>query len=429
MAVSEFAPGNEIVLDKLVYRSIGVIDIYPSRGQLDYYRDPFGEVRVVGLCERCKNVQENPGVACGNCGAAGEDEFRHVELSKPAGFRALWTEGAPYEGSRERLSRASPPRLVVDRGAMPINHSSDGLAVRAGQTQLYTINDNRGREFEFQRSTQANGGWLALGTFEDERWVQPESEVRHVVLGSVVTTDVLIARPVEPANHLWAHLMQFHNEAGLAIVTARRAAWTSLAFALRAAAADLLQVEVRELDAGVRLIATEDGEDLYPEVFLTDVIENGAGYVTHIAHPGVFGGMLDRAEALVAEWDDAARHGCDSACYRCLKDWTNNPYHPLLDWRLAADTLEILRYGAPRHDRWRATRLAAIHAVEEAFEWTCANPEADEPELVTHRGRRTVRLIHPLRHYPDVPAGGTSAELLADVFNFDRRPGRVYLAA
>ena len=104
MAVSEFAPGNEIVLDKLVYRSIGLIDIYPSRGQLDYYRDPFGDVRVVGLCERCKNVQEQPTGACSNCGADGDD-FRHVQLSKPAGFRAEWTAGDAYELTRTGVAR------------------------------------------------------------------------------------------------------------------------------------------------------------------------------------------------------------------------------------------------------------------------------------------------------------------------------------
>jgi hypothetical protein len=429
MAVSEFAPGNEVVLDKLVYRSVGVIDIHPARGQLSYHDDPFGEVHSVGLCERCKNVQEHPGTACGNCGASGDDEFRLVELAKPAGFRAMWTQGSAYEGSRERLSRASPPRLVVDRQSMPIAHTTDGFGVRAGQTQLYTINDNRARGFEFKRSTQPTGGWLAVDAIDDDRWVHQAGETRTVVLGSVVTTDVLIARPVEPVNHFWAHLMHWHNEAGLAIITARRAAWTSLAFALRAAAADLLQVEVRELDAGVRLIATDDWEDLYPEIFLTDVIENGAGYVTHIAQPEIFPSLLDRAEALIAEWDDEERHGCDSACYRCLKDWSNNPYHPLLDWRLAADAFEVMRDGAPKRDRWQQTRLADIRAAEEAFEWTCADPEADEPVLLTHRGRKTVRLIHPLRHHPDAPAGGSGTELLADVYNFDRRPGRIYLAA
>jgi hypothetical protein len=82
----------------------------------------------------------------------------------------------------------------------------------------------------------------------------------------------------------------------------------------------------------------------------------------------------------------------------------------------------------PRRDRWEQTRLADIRAAEEAFEWTCAAPGADEPILDTHTGR-TVRLIHPLRHHPYAPAGGNGGELLADVYNFDRRPGRTYLAA
>jgi hypothetical protein len=151
--------------------------------------------------------------------------------------------------------------------------------------------------------------------------------------------------------------------------------------------------------------------------------------VTHIARPDVFGSLLDRAEALIADWDDHTRHGCDSACYRCLKDWSNNPYHPLLDWRLAADTLELLRYGAPRRDRWVATRRAAIRAAIEAFEWECADLNADEPVLSTHRAGRTVRLVHPLRNHPDAPVGGNDDELLADVYNFDRRPGLIYLAA
>lgn len=425
MAVSEFAPGNEIVLDKLVYRSIGLIDIYPSRGQLDYYRDPFGDVRVVGLCERCKNVQEQPTGACSNCGADGDD-FRHVQLSKPAGFRAEWTAGDAYEGSRERVSRASPPRLVVDRGAMPIETTDGGLAVRAGQTQLYTINDNRGRAFEFQRSSQASGGWLALGTFDDDRWVAHGTEIREVVLGSVVTTDVLIAEPIESEGGQWTHLLLAHAEPGQAIVTARRAAWTSLAFALRAAAADLLEVEARELDAGVRLLATGDRTNLYPEVFLTDVIENGAGYVTEIARPQRFGQLLNTVEALVADWE-GTHHGCDTACYKCLKDWSNNPYHPLLDWRLAADTFEILRYGAPRRDRWQSTRRAAIRATEVAFGWTRVDSDDAEPVLDTGRGR-TIRVIHPLRNYADALMGGSQQELLADIYNFDRRPGRVYLS-
>ena len=48
----------------------------------------------------------------------------------------------------------------------------------------------------------------------------------------------------------------------------------NLAGADAAYAADLLEIEPRELDAGVRLLATGDRDNLYPEVFLTDVSEN-----------------------------------------------------------------------------------------------------------------------------------------------------------
>jgi hypothetical protein len=237
---------------------------------------------------------------------------------------------------------------------------------------------------------------------------------------------VLIAEPLVPHGQDWSHLMLAHGDAGQSIVTARRAAWTSLAFALRAAAADLLGVEPRELDAGVRLLATADRANLYPEVFLTDVIENGAGYVTEIARRERFVELLDAMGALIADWEGDDHH-CDAACYRCLKDWSNNPYHPLLDWRLAADTFELLRYGAPQRDRWERTRRAAILAAVNAFDWGCEDPGAPEPVIVTHRAR-SVRVIHPLRNHPDSLVGGNRAELLADVYNFDRRPGRTYLA-
>lgn len=49
--------------------------------------------------------------------------------------------------------------------------------------------------------------------------------------------------------------------------------------------------------------------------------------------------------------------------------------------------------------------------------------------LNTHRDGRTVRLVHPLRYHTDAPVGGSADQLLADIYNFDRRPGRVYLAA
>jgi ATP-dependent helicase YprA (DUF1998 family) len=418
MAVSEFAPGNEVVLDKRVYRSIGLIDCHPSGGTVQRSGDPFGDVRPIGLCDLCRSVEEEPSQRCSNCGS--DEQFRVVDFARPAGFRAEWTSAAkPYDGLRQQRSRASTPRLLLNLVDMPVTHSHGGVEVRAGQTQLYTVNDNGGQLFSFQPSTHDGSGWLELGSLETNRWVRDEEPPRRVALGSVFTTDVMLLRPLVEHNGAFSHLIFPGTRFG----TARRAAWTSLAFALRSAASIRLDVEPRELDAGVRL-AGNSTTGLHPELFLADVIENGAGYVTHLAEPGEFAALLSMAQDLIGDWD-SEEHSCDTACYRCLKDWSNNPYHPLLDWRLAADTLEVLRFGAPQRDRWTQTRQASIRAACEAFEWRCENPTAPVPRLSTHG--RDVDLLHPLTDDPRV-ATGDGQVVLADAFNFDRRPGETYLA-
>ncbi len=129
---------------------------------------------------------------------------------------------------------------------------------------------------------------------------------------------------------------------------------------------------------------------------------------------------------MIASWEDD-HHGCDTSCYACLRDYTNNPYHPLLDWRLAADALEILRYGAPAKDRWLETREQAVLAAVAAFDWRCDDPSALEPQLEdTHA--RPVSVVHPLANHDEAVADPFAQILVADVFNLNRRPGAVYLA-
>jgi len=131
---------------------------------------------------------------------------------------------------------------------------------------------------------------------------------------------------------------------------------------------------------------------------------------------------------LITGWEDGG-HPCDTSCYACLRDYTNSNYHPLLDWRLAADALDILRYGAPQRDRWARTRASAVEAAIDAFApfWSCADPQADVPSIQTH-GQRSVDVIHPLANRDSELEDADAAELVADFFNLNRRPGEIYLA-
>src|SRR5262249_25132524 len=57
---------------------------------------------------------------------------------------------------------------------------------------------------------------------------------------------------------------------------------------------------------------------------------------------------------------------CDSSCYDCLRDYFNSPYHPLLDWRLGRDMLNLLEGAAIDIDDWIALehRLAKQLATD-----------------------------------------------------------------
>ncbi len=425
IAISEFAPGNEVVIDKFVYRSVGVVGFQPMGArQPKGLVEPLGRMMRVGLCDVCKNIDEKPGSNCGTCGEI--TGYREVDLAFPIGFRAEWArEKRRYESAVDRLSRASVPRVTVNTTRMK-QHESGGMLVRGGDTVIYNVNDNHGRGFTFKQGRNGEGfGWLETSHASD-LWLDPNSDEREVALGAALTTDVLIAHAVAAQTPTFSHCLPEKSRAAQLVATARRAAWTSLAFAFRTAAAAKLDVEPPELETGIRFIRDTKSNLLYPEIFLADAIENGAGYVSFLAEPMEFDDLLNRVEALVDRWD--AEHECDTSCYACLRDYANSSYHPLLDWRLAADVLDILRYGTPRIDRWALTRVHAVEAAIQAFApfWKCDDPTAGVPVIETH-GQRTVELVHPLANRDSELLDPNAAVLVADFFNLNRRPGEIYL--
>jgi hypothetical protein len=165
-----------------------------------------------------------------------------------------------------------------------------------------------------------------------------------------------------------------------------------------------------------------------PQLFLADSIENGAGFVTWLVEPQRFSELLDGTRGLMADWADPALHACEGSCPSCLRDWSNTPFHPILDWRLAADLLEILTDGRPSVDRWAGIRDAAVRGVCDDFGWTVLDG-GSRPVLDCRDGSR-VCVVHPLEAVDAGLVAGVQTThgpaLPFDVFNFDRRPGEVY---
>ena len=137
-----------------------------------------------------------------------------------------------------------------------------------------------------------------------------------------------------------------------------RAAWYSFGFLVRRAAAVSLDVNESELDLGIQPLDDPSTPFAPPtaRIFISDSLENGAGYSTFLGDAVRFEELL---QFLLGQarpsWtrktppDSFHRplvtpphsHACVSSCHRCLREFGNMAYHPILDWRLGLDMVQL----------------------------------------------------------------------------------------
>jgi ATP-dependent helicase YprA (DUF1998 family) len=417
IAISEFAPGSEIVKDKGVYTAIGLAD-YERRGPYNWVSVPHpeGPTGEVGLCRACGAVDPAGNQArCPTCNATPDtDLYRVATICQPGGFRTNFRAPADYDGIYEFTPRAGHARLSLTD--MPtVRHAGD-LEFRHGNARVLVVNDAGGADF---RLTAIRGwdGLLSADLLTDPERSrdlglptppQDQAAIVPMALGSWETTDTLLVGFAQPPP-------------GLDMAPTRlegRAAWVSFGFLLRNAASRLLDIEPGELRVGV--FPQPHPEGVTGAAFLADSLANGAGYATHLGENPAE--LLDAAVELA---EDYARHatqdvGCDSSCYRCLRDHSNAPYHPLLDWRLAVD---ILRLGTGNSiDHQEADRMAASLARDfcREFGWQAITAAGRPAAIDAEFAPIALLVTHPLEgqdHPLPVRLAAAERELSSQVIN------------
>jgi hypothetical protein len=397
VALSEFAPGAELVKDKAVHTSVGLAHFAQAVNGSWRSVEPVASEVMAGICSACLTVHSGTDAAsCPTCSAQAPD-FNVVRLVEPRGYRTSF-RSRNYEQLDEGTARASQPRLSMPPDATVAQ--LDNLVARGGNSEVVAVNDNRGHLYRLITARSTRGekildepGLIDARFVEDRdrrarastyRWTEVE-EYGAVALCARRRTDVLaIGLMTEPR--------------GIRIdpsTAAGRAAWGSLGFLLRSAAAHLLDVGTEEIEVGVT--STRDGAGtVHGMVFLADVLENGAGYARWLQENLTT--LLDAAQGLAAQYEGHALDDgqtCDSSCYQCLRDYRNSAWHPLLDWRLARDLLTLLT-GGELDDALSWSGLVALgDAVARDFGMTFS-PELP-PTLTDPRSGRCITFVHPFR--------------------------------
>ena len=349
IAISQFAPGSETVKDKRVYQASGVLDLIPVGDQIKVRSGLIpplqddngllvGNVQI-GVCHSCQAVVYFDHVSPPptgeiepipqKCPVCGKENMAALDAREPRSFFCCFNND--FDGTFEWVPRSTRPMMCVSTNPLkPIPGTN--MVLQSASTEVISINDNGGKGgFDFHPTSlqRVKGeGAYAVNPFF---WEKLKTPSYRIALLSRRHTDVVILDIKKWPKGVYADPRTVSG----------RAAWYSFAFLLRIAATTQLDVDVQELQAGIRTIEFE--EIPRGQAFLSDSLENGAGYCRWLGDGDNLRQLLfsccDTQKGLIAsKWvDNEHSSACDTSCSRCLRDFYNMQYHGLLDCRLALD--------------------------------------------------------------------------------------------
>lgn len=349
IALSEYAPGRELTIDKKRYTTAAIYS--PYMADLD---DMIDNALHYLSCPECGYVEVQKhaidAIACPVC--AHIDLFRQ-RFVVPTGFAPDVNEKPKPDlgGSVRFAGFATKAQLEFQNtDDWPVSLFEQRLRAIAKPHHLVMVNkgvDDRGFFIcsECGRTEPRFGrGFTKSKLFDKAGNPQPHLHPTQrgvhcqaapqgpFFLGHRFLTDVLVLR------------MSFEDPFQCSVSTpAGRAALTTLAEALCLAASRVLNIENGEIAAHWSPVKGHDGTQA--DIFIYDRLAGGAGYAREIGH-------ADRLEA-VFQATDQLLDGCtcDASCYECLRHYQNQREHGLLDRKLALALLRHITQGAlPDYD-------------------------------------------------------------------------------
>ena len=116
-------------------------------------------------------------------------------------------------------------------------------------------------------------------------------------------------------------------------VPAARAAIRSFAELFIKTASAKLEIELGELQVGFQ--SKRIDSSIVEQIFISDKLENGAGYASVLATKTVIEKILNEVLKSIKPRFEAKLHSseCDSACPNCLRSYENRKNHGYLNWK------------------------------------------------------------------------------------------------
>jgi ATP-dependent helicase YprA (DUF1998 family) len=362
LALSEYAPGQDIVVDDRVYHSVGVMR--PEDLEQKYY----------WVCKFCNHFESYVDGSqtieeCPTCRRRPEPNHQKVYAYRvPKAFATDWTkepEVTPYlKPSRQPTSQVflaslgnpseswtdpnqiysltssrSGQFFLANRGGFVKGYHAFHICQRCGRDLTEQVQQQESTKKGKRSGTQQKSARSQLEHKHPLRGTDCQGGYDCLHLGHEFKSDLLKIEfcnsPHRPPALFGGEVAHYQGDRTVESVASDpttdansgRSFWHSLTYALLAAAAEVLDIRREELDGLFRPLSNGQAE-----VIIYDNVPGGAGYSRRIAE--------GFAEVLQKAYELTSTCSCPNSCYDCLCTYSNQIFHAGLDRHLVAEFLQ-----------------------------------------------------------------------------------------
>ena len=349
IAISSFAPGSEIVKDKMVLTSVGFVT-YEGFGEKPVEKKGLNELdKEVQICKDCgfTTVSEKKFDDCPNC--KGIQTIEKVRACSPLGFCVDYeAEMRDFNGRFEFMPFSTSVSLDADSDlGAPI--TIENINIRSNilpqNGKVHQINNNDGKRFKIG-NLRGTKQFVARSAFDvkKQNTINIHNEKDYVLIASkttgVLTVSIKATNDKLDLSPLISNAKNYQEIRG---------AFISWGYLLQKAICNFLDIETNEIEVGFHVNKEQNGE-----VFIVERLENGAGYCNYLSGriqkdvpfqaliKSLIPSNSGEDKSLYDEYTSLEHLAqCTSSCYDCLRDFYNQQHHGILDWRLGLDLASI----------------------------------------------------------------------------------------
>ncbi|MDL2257543.1 DEAD/DEAH box helicase [Eubacteriales bacterium OttesenSCG-928-K08] len=375
IAISEYAPGRVVVINKTTYQSGGIYSFHSKYrlSEQEHPARPFFEsqeyFKTLYYCsnDACNWMGLEHKLQCPFCG---KQTIKQQNLLKPWGFAPINGVSTKEAEAEAEMTYAEDPcySITPAENEMVVSDSFDNLrySKRSGDPLIILNRGPKAAGFMICKHCGAavpGDDETALNRIRKPYrhprhsygCPHPTGQIINTYLGNQFLTDMVVYELTLDSEQINV------DAAGLWI---KRAGQT-LAEAMTLAGGRLLDVEFNEIKSGYRLRYSPENHKAYVDIFLFDSLSSGAGYCSALAD------QTDDLMIATREILGNCSAECDSACHECLMHYWNQRVHAILDRSAALELLNWCEHSvlpSPLSYSEQDKLLSPLNALSAEFE-------------------------------------------------------------